>query len=226
MSKEAEYQEDKKATKDTSDAGQNVDSEKIDAAKALSNEAFDSTNMKSMIYDQQEFNKAGAASTVKENFGKGGCGVSDLGSFDKGGCVSSDLIGNPDFFMREFPVEKTDGTHDFKTGDRLVVKDGKETLSTPNGDVVTVGKDGSVKIEGDVKEVENKNGQQVYTMADGATITIGKYGISEITRDGRTVTLAEPLRMKLRPILGEPIKDPWGSPKFDLKQFENKLQNR
>lgn len=94
--------------------------------------------------------------------------------------------------IREFPFEKTEGAHDFKTGDRLVVKDGKETLVTPSGDIFTVDQYGKVKVEGEVKAVETSpKRNQTYTMADGAKITVGPSGITSIERDGRTVEFAQ-----------------------------------
>lgn len=103
----------------------------------------------------------------------------------------SDIIRSP---WQQLTI-KTDGSHDLKTGDRLVIKDGKETLVTPNGDIITVNKDGSVKVEGEVKEVSiDKDGNQVYTMADGAKVTIGKDGIRSVERDHQKAHLLAPLR--------------------------------
>lgn len=106
--------------------------------------------------------------------------------------------------FNDFPTVKSDGTHDLKTGDRLVVKDGKETLVTPNGDVVTVGKDGEVKVEGEIKSVTvDPEGRQVYTMSDGARITVGNDGISSVERNGRTTQL-----------LNNQMLKPFGKPDF------------
>lgn len=125
--------------------------------------------------------------------------------------------------MREFPSFKTEGTHDYKTGDRLVVKDGKETLVTPSGDIFTVDQNGKVKVEGDVKAVEtNAKGFQTYTMSDGAKIGVGPMGIASIERNGRTVNLISDKLFSnpLAPIFQDrPTKDPhW--------DWRNKLESK
>lgn len=122
-----------------------------------------------------------------------------------------------DMLMRDRPTFKSEGAHDFKTGDRLVVKDGKETLVTPSGDIFTVDQAGKVKVEGEVKGVEvSPKGGQVYTMADGAKITVDRSGISSIERNGRTINLISD-RLFKEPIGFPPIKYPdW--------QMRNKLE--
>ena len=117
---------------------------------------------------------------------------------------------------------KTDGTHDLRTGDRLVVRDGKETLVTPTGDIVTVNKDGSVKVEGAVKEVSvDKDGNQVYTMSDGAKITIGKSGINSVSRDGESAHLMQ--NIKLNPYAKPNWRDLEMTPKPNHYGLESDL---
>lgn len=128
--------------------------------------------------------------------------------------------------IREFPFVKTEGSHDFKTGDRLVVKDGKETLVTPSGDIFTVDQHGKVKVEGDVKAVETSpKGNQTYTMADGAKITVGHSGITSIERGGRTVNLVEE-KLFSKPIGPFPKVPIWEQlrPMPVPKDFMNKLE--
>lgn len=85
---------------------------------------------------------------------------------------------------------KSEGTHDFKTGDRMVVKDGRETLVTKSGDIFRVDPNGKVTVEGDVKGVEvGPKGTQTYTMADGAKVTIDSSGITSIARDNRHISM-------------------------------------
>lgn len=115
---------------------------------------------------------------------------------------------------------KTEGMHDLQTGDRLVVKDGKETLVTTNGDVITVNKDGSVKVEGEIKEVSvDQDGNQVYTMSDGAKVRIGKDGISSVERNHQRASLVQPF--KIGPIRHpfEQIKPLWADPSRDLDKY-------
>ena len=217
MAKDAELQEDKKATKDTADAGQDADNEKTGAATALSNEAF-APAIKPLSQELNESNKAAAVGAAKENSEKGGTLDNSEYEADRSRFIR-DIA---DLFIP--PVEKTGGTHDLKTGDRLVMRDGKETLVTPSGDIITVRQDGGVNIEGDVKEVSNHNGHQVYTMRDGATITVGKDGISEIKRDGKIVFLTPP--DERRHVTG-PIKLSFHEkPGIDPRIFEKRLQNK
>jgi hypothetical protein len=150
-----------------------------------------------------------------KDVGQKGEGLKDLVDSNKRAedlskILQGDRIPPMDNIMRHWdrPTMKSDGSHDLRTGDRLVVKDGKETLVTPSGDIVTVNKDGSVKVEGEVKEVSvDQNGNQVYTMADGAKITIGKHGISSVERNHERATLMKPFA--LGPIIRKPI-DVWG----------------
>lgn len=118
-------------------------------------------------------------------------------SMQKDERVSDSKIWNPDIMkprptdfasMTNFRVRE--GSHDLSTGDRYVVKNGKEILMTPGGDLVTVNQDGTYKVDGDLKGVEmNKDGNQVLVFKDGAKVTIGPAGIKEVERGNHTVRM-------------------------------------
>ncbi|MBX9572048.1 MAG: hypothetical protein K2X77_24360 [Candidatus Obscuribacterales bacterium] len=126
------------------------------------------------------------------------CGGSIKDSLDPKNELGSKLgdtkcgIGRDQVLMpMHYEHTKSEGTHDFKTGDRMVVKDGRETLVTKNGDIFRVDQNGKVTVEGDVKGVEvGPKGTQTYTMADGAKVTIDSSGITSIARDNRHISMS------------------------------------
>lgn len=130
----------------------------------------------------------------------------------------SDISSLTNFRVRE-------GSHDLSTGDRYVVKNGKEILMTPSGDVVTVNSDGTYKVDGDLKGVEkDKNGNQVLVFKDGAKLTIGPNGIDEIERGNHTVRMSRKELYFPDPICVEPMPMPkWPSRSgFHLEKNEMK----
>lgn len=130
----------------------------------------------------------------------------------------SDISSLTNFRVRE-------GSHDLSTGDRYVVKNGKETLVTPSGDVVTVNPDGTYKVDGDLKGVEkDMSGNQVLVFKDGAKLTIGPNGIDEIQRGNHTVRMSRKEFSFPDPYCVEPMPMPkWPyRPGMHLEKNDNK----
>ena len=76
-----------------------------------------------------------------------------------------------------------DGDHILPTGDRIERKDGRETLTTPDGSTLTVNPDGTFKTTGNVSKIsENQNGSHTVTYGDGSTVTFGKNGVEKVER--------------------------------------------
>jgi hypothetical protein len=83
-----------------------------------------------------------------------------------------------------------DGVETLPTGDKLVQDGDREILFMPNGDKLSVNKDGSfdLKSKGGV-EVKKQGDQTTVKFANGDEVTFSKNGITSVTRDGRTVNL-------------------------------------
>ena len=111
--------------------------------------------------------------------------VDDLKGLDKNENIGEIL---KELSMRNHDYTKpfgkgADGDHILPTGDRMQRKNGQETLTTPNGDTVTVNSDGTFKTTGDVRKInENKDGTHTITYGDGSRVTIGKDGVQRVER--------------------------------------------
>lgn len=102
-------------------------------------------------------------------------------------------------------INLKEGETKFPTGDRLEIKDGKQTLTAPDGTKIEVDRDGKVKIEGKVQSVEiADDGSRTITLNDGSKVKIAKHGISQIARGEHTV------RIRPLPAQKDPAEDdPW-----------------
>ncbi len=115
----------------------------------------------------------------------------------------SDRHGSLDKLLQGETVFRSEGVHKLGTGDYFVDEGGKQTIFTPNGDHVTVNPDGSSTIAGDVRKTStDSNGVTTVELGDGATIKFDKNGITQVDRDGRSVSITD------RPILERPIHFP------------------
>lgn len=88
-----------------------------------------------------------------------------------------------------------EGEHKIPTGDKIKRdKDGKETLTTPNGDRLTVNPDGTYTTKGNVKSItSNREGnERTVTFADGSQVTFGRDGIRQVARKEKTVNFVTP----------------------------------
>ncbi|MBX9571480.1 MAG: hypothetical protein K2X77_21490 [Candidatus Obscuribacterales bacterium] len=87
-----------------------------------------------------------------------------------------------------------EGDHQLPTGDRLQRdSEGNETLTTPDGSKLTVNKDGTYKVEGEVASVEEgENGSRTVTFADGSKVKFGPGGIQQISRGKAMVKFITP----------------------------------
>jgi len=95
-------------------------------------------------------------------------------------------------FLNGEAVFRTEGVHKLGTGDYFVDEGGKQTIFTPNGDHVTVNPDGSSSIKGDISKMStDANGVTTVELRDGATVKFDKSGITEVDRDGRSVSICD-----------------------------------
>lgn len=190
------------------------------ASKALSEEA---NSFPSKVESATAASKLGAQ-TGKEASGGALFEVEPKGVISKE--LAEELTRNldkkivGDLLNHKQHVTKYEGSHDLSTGDRFVSRGGREVLVTPNGDTVTVEKDGKTKVEGDVKSVTTEaKGAQTYTMADGSQITVGPNGIQRVERNGRSVALLEPKKFDFDSrIPDKQLLLDLPDRKFDLKQ--------
>jgi len=99
-----------------------------------------------------------------------------------------------------------DGVEKLSTGDTYVKDGDREILFMPNGDKLSVNKDGSydLRSKGGV-EVKSKDGHTTLTFANGDQVTFSKDGISSVSRDGRIVHMmdAKELLNNFRPKEGK-----------------------
>lgn len=112
----------------------------------------------------------------------------------------------------DFVIPPTkDGVEKLSTGDFLVTKDGAQTLFTPSGDQVSVNKDGSFNVKGNVKEVKTgKDGSTTISFKDGTEVRMDSNGISGIYRNNSTVEFVRNLNRHndLKPTLPPVINRP------------------
>lgn len=73
------------------------------------------------------------------------------------------------------------------TGDIIKRDKAGETLTTPNGDTVSVNHDGTHKIEGDVRAVETKDGVTTVKFGDGSSVSFDDQGILSANRGNQGV---------------------------------------
>ncbi len=125
--------------------------------------------------------------------------VNDLKGLDKQniGELLKELSMRNHEYMKPFG-KGGDGDHILPTGDRIQRKDGQETLTTPNGDTVTVNPDGTFRTTGDVRKMtENKDGTHTITYGDGSKVTVGRNGIEKVERGNDRVKFHD-LRTSLK----------------------------
>ena len=86
----------------------------------------------------------------------------------------------------------SDGVTEMGTGDKLVKDGDREILFMPNGDKLTVNKDGSfdLKTKGAV-EVKKQGDMTTVTYPNGDKVLFGKNGVETITRGNTTVEILD-----------------------------------
>lgn len=87
-------------------------------------------------------------------------------------------------------ADKKGGTPAFEelsTGDIIKRDTTGETLTTPNGDTISVNRDGTHKIEGDVRSVETKDGVTTVKFGDGSRVSFDEQGILSTNRGNQGV---------------------------------------
>jgi hypothetical protein len=111
---------------------------------------------------------------------------------------------------------KEDGVTELATKDKLVKDGDREILFMPNGDKLTVSKDGSfdLKAKGPV-EVHKKGDTTTVTYPNGDSVSFGKNGVESVTRGGVTSEILEPkMRNELKPF-PYPEPNPFPHPHVD-----------
>lgn len=130
---------------------------------------------------------------------------------DRAGSIGDRLSHRIDYV---FPPLK-DGVEKLSTGDYLVTKDGAQTIFTPSGNQLTINKDGTYSVKGDVREVSTaKDGSSKVTFADGSQINFDSSGIQSISKNGKTV---EFLRSNKR--LHDLMENGSQSPKIEKREL-------
>ena len=84
-------------------------------------------------------------------------------------------------------AEELPEREELPTGDVIKRDDDGETLTTPNGDQISVNADGSHSIKGDVKSVETKDGVTTVTLGDGSEVSFDEEGILSVQRGNQGV---------------------------------------
>lgn len=85
------------------------------------------------------------------------------------------------------------GERELPTGDRLTRKEGRDILSMPNGDQLTVGPKGDFRLQtNDKVRTSTRDGVTTIEYDNGDRISFDKQGIVSVTREDQTVTFARP----------------------------------
>ena len=141
---------------------------------------------------------------------------------DKTGPINDQITSKLEKMKYELYFRPTkDGVTEMKTGDSLVKDGDREILFMPNGDKLTVNKDGSfdLKAKGPV-EVHKQGDTTTIKYPNGDTVSFGKNGVESITRGNVTVDILDkpnrldkwPDRLPTPSPRPEPWPEPWPVP--------------
>jgi hypothetical protein len=104
-----------------------------------------------------------------------------------------EIIENFKRIDHELVFKPSDGIRELRTGDKFVKDGDREILFMPNGDKLSVNKDGSfdLKSKGGV-EVKKEGGVTTITFANGDKVSFSKQGIETIQRGNTVVDFIDP----------------------------------